>query len=216
MTRRYRPGRGMRLVLAVGVLAIALAGMPTRGEAVPADSGRAPVPRVLAEPELVPTPPPFAGAVAAGRATAGTAPVVEAVAAGPMRAEERDAAETLVALVNAERQAHGLSPLQEVPGLAAAAYLRALEVDERLSHERPAGSLGDLLSQAGIDWQRGAENLAYLDATAPAASAAQTVHQLLMDSPNHRRNLLAPDLRYLGIGAHQRDGRWFFVELFAG
>jgi uncharacterized protein YkwD len=203
MTSRSHAARGQRAALPVALLALVLSAVPARAlaDAEPAGPAVAPV---------------FGGAVAAGQATASGAGLPATVGAAPLRAEERDAAAALVALVNAERQAQGLAPLQVVPGLATAAQQRALEIDERLSHVRPAGSLNDLFGAAGVDWQQGAENLAYLDGTATAAGAAQAVHRLLMNSPSHRRNLLAPEHRYLGIGVHLRAGRWFVVQLFAG
>ena len=173
----------------------------------------------------LPTPPvevapAFASGVAAGAMLANSdsleAQPRTVVVATPEGAEERLAARALTTLVNAERQARGLAPLEEAPGLIVAARLRALEVDSRLSHQRPNGPLRELFEEAGIDWHQGAENLAYLDSEAPAPRAAAAAHELLMSSPGHRHNLLAPEHRYLGVGVSRRGETWFFVELFAG
>jgi uncharacterized protein YkwD len=42
--------------------------------------------------------------------------------------------------------------------------------------------------------------------------SAEDTHEALMESPEHRRNILDPKLQFLGVGCHD----YVCVELFAG
>ena len=119
--------------------------------------------------------------------------------------EDRDAArQATLCLHNAVRADHGLSPLVEDSALRRAAlqHSRAMVEQRFFDHVAPDGSdLADRLVAAGYDRRTGtgvaAENLAYgeeVEAT-PAAVVDGWMH-----SPGHRKNILRPELREIGIG----------------
>src|SRR5579884_2127056 len=102
----------------------------------------------------------------------------------------------MLQLVNAERANNGLQPLTLDPRLVGAARAHSEEMF-RLSyfaHESPvAGSPFDRMLRAGVRFDLAGENLAY----APDVDSA---HRGLMNSPEHRRNILTPGFRHVGIG----------------
>jgi uncharacterized protein YkwD/uncharacterized membrane protein YeaQ/YmgE (transglycosylase-associated protein family) len=99
-------------------------------------------------------------------------------------------------MVNAERTAQGLRPLQADPALAevARAHSRDMFARSYFSHTNPGGQEAfDRMRQAGIIYRIAGENLA-LAQTLPMA------HQGLMNSPGHRANILLPRYGRVGIG----------------
>ena len=95
-------------------------------------------------------------------------------------------------ILNQERAAAGLSPLQMDGALMATAYVRANEIVQRFSHTRPNG---ENFSTAfpNVQGLRGGENIAagYDDAVA--------VMNGWMNSPGHRHNILTPAYNAVGI-----------------
>lgn len=99
-------------------------------------------------------------------------------------------------MVNAERTAQGLRPLQADPALAevARAHSRDMFARSYFSHTSPEGQAPfDRMRQAGVTYLVAGENLA-LAQTLPSA------HQGLMNSPGHRANILLPRYGRVGIG----------------
>jgi uncharacterized protein YkwD len=120
----------------------------------------------------------------------------------------------MLGLVNAERREAGLDALSLEMRLNVAAgdYSRVLLREDWFDHVGPDGSepLGRM-EEAGFDFAGealGAENLAYLGATGYAGDWADVrlAHEMLMDSPGHRANILDPGLDYVGMGI--RVGPW--------
>lgn len=114
-----------------------------------------------------------------------------------LRLEADPASEArMLQLVNAERANNGLQPLVLDPRLVGAARAHSEEMF-RLSyfaHDSPvAGSPFDRMQRAGVRFDLAGENLAY----APDVDSA---HRGLMNSPEHRRNILTPGFRHVGIG----------------
>jgi uncharacterized protein YkwD len=102
----------------------------------------------------------------------------------------------LFRMVNDERRRRELSPLAWDDRLASVgrAHSRDMYLRGEFAHRGADGrSPGDRLRDAGIVYSRSAENIAL----APAVTIA---HDGLMRSPGHRRNILDPQLRNLGIG----------------
>lgn len=117
----------------------------------------------------------------------------------------------LVALVNEERVAAGLAPLELDPRLVPVARAHATEMFRLryFSHvSTVTGTPFDRLSAAGIRYARAGENLAY-------ARSVATAHRGLMDSPGHRENILRPEFTRIGIGVISAGpyGR-MFTQLF--
>lgn len=103
----------------------------------------------------------------------------------------------VVALINKERAAEGLSALTMTTQLNKAAQFRAVEISTQsdISHTRPNGkSCFTVLDEMGIAYYYAGENIAggYLT---PAA-----VVKAWMDSPGHRENILDPYYNKIGIG----------------
>lgn len=100
-------------------------------------------------------------------------------------------------LVNDERAKAGVTPLVWEDALAAVARAHSEDMFKRgyFSHYSPEGKdVGDRLNAAGISYTYAGENLAL-------APNIQSAHDGLMNSPGHRRNILDPAFRKIGIGA---------------
>ena len=114
-------------------------------------------------------------------------------------------AQSTVCLLNEQRAAAGLHTVAVEPALsqAAADYSAEMVREAFFAHQAPAGpDLAGRLTQAGYlgpaatGWIVG-ENLAW------AVGATATPRQLVaawMQSPGHRRNVLEPEFRDIGIG----------------
>lgn len=102
----------------------------------------------------------------------------------------------LLQAMNRTRAAHGLVPLRVDPRLvrAARAYSRTLIARDVFTH----GSFAARLTAYGVRGPVVGENLAWGVGT--RATPAAIVRQWLA-SPGHRRNLLRPGFRRVGIGA---------------
>ena len=125
-------------------------------------------------------------------------------------AEEHFAVEVLN-LVNVERAKVGAPPLRLANDLQQSAAIRAREIIQLFSHTRPDGSECFTVMQ-----DRGntcGENIA-----AGYGSAAKTVEQW-MNSEGHRKNILNPAYRELGVGYTYEDYstyHHYWVQLFRG
>lgn len=129
---------------------------------------------------------------------------------GTVHAQEHFAVEVLN-LVNAERAQVGVPPLRLAADLMNCAAVRAEELTEYFSHTRPDGSNWDTaLGYKGHTW---GENIA---AGYPSAEA---VVEGWMNSEGHRRNILNPEFRELGVGYFYSEGtayKNFWVQNFRG
>ena len=146
------------------------------------------------------------GSVAPPPAPAPTPPPAPAAAA--------DAAQLLVAWVNAARTAAGLSSYVENPVLMrlAAERAQALAQSGLFTHDIPGLGLPLAMEQAaGLQaWGMGAENLA-------EAGTIQQAFALLMASPEHRSNILNPYETQIGVGvAPLPNGGVVVSQLFMG
>lgn len=107
----------------------------------------------------------------------------------------------MVALVNAERASHGLTPLRTSGKLARAAQAHACDNAARnsFSHYGSDGSdLGMRLRRVGYRLSTAAEN------TGLGFSDARQLVTYWMNSPGHKANILNPSMTELGLG--QADG----------
>lgn len=103
----------------------------------------------------------------------------------------------MLEFVNKERVNRGIAPLVWNEGLANVGRAHSKDMFERgyFSHYSPEGrDVGDRLEEAGIDYSFAGENLAL----APNVDRANTG---LINSEGHRRNILDPAFKKLGIGA---------------
>lgn len=103
----------------------------------------------------------------------------------------------VVTLTNRERTSLGLAALTAEQRLTAAAQAHNDDMVARgfFAHESPDGaSVADRVRRQGYPYRLVAENIA-----AGQRTAAEVV-QGWLDSPGHRRNLLHPDAREIGVG----------------
>ena len=122
-----------------------------------------------------------------------------------------DAEQAMLKLVNDERVAQGLRPLELDPRLVPVARQHSEEMFrlKYFGHQSPVnGSPFDRLATAKISYTRAGENLAYAHSVAVA-------HRGLMDSQGHRENILRPEFTRIGIGVMSAGsyGR-MFTQLF--
>lgn len=102
----------------------------------------------------------------------------------------------MLAMVNAERRAAGLKPLQADPELTqvARAHSRDMLARGYFSHYSPEGDdLRDRLRRQRVGYLNAGENLAL-------APTLHSAHNGLMHSPGHRANILRPQFGRLGVG----------------
>ena len=120
-------------------------------------------------------------------------------------------AERVVELVNQERAKVGALPLRMSEDLQIAAHTRAMELVENPSHTRPDGS-----SCFSVLKSRGracGENLA-AGPTSPEMAVAEW-----MKSNEHRKNMLDPDYREIGVGIYSDEHtplKHYWIQIFRG
>jgi hypothetical protein len=122
-----------------------------------------------------------------------------------------DSEQALLQLANRERAAQGLAPLKWSDTLAEAARQHALRMAQQntLSHQLPGEpDLAERASRAGARFSTIAENVG-------EGPSAQIIHQMWMNSPPHRANLLHRQLDSVGIAVADRNGILFAVEDFS-
>lgn len=103
----------------------------------------------------------------------------------------------VLARVNAERRRAGVSPLKANPLLDRAAQRHAEDMLRRgyFAHESPEGDkVRERARDAGYDWRAIGENIAL------GQTSVDEVMDTWMKSPGHRRNILDPDFKELGVG----------------
>ena len=114
-------------------------------------------------------------------------------------------------LVNAERLKRGAGELTWAPEIVLVARAHAKDMWERqyFGHVSPEGEdVGSRLDKASINYKLAGENLAL-------APTVNTAHTGLMNSEGHRRNILEPKFKKVGIGVIDNGiyGK-MFVQVF--
>jgi uncharacterized protein YkwD len=118
-------------------------------------------------------------------------------------------ASEVLRLVNIERAKSGLSAFTTNQTLGSAANKRAKEIEVSFSHTRPSGaSFSTVLKEYGISFMAAGENIAYGQKT------PQEVVTGWMNSPGHRANILNAKFNKIGIGVYQKDGVYYWTQLF--
>lgn len=119
----------------------------------------------------------------------------------------RAAAEQIFALANQARAQAGVGRLQWDPALAAAAlqHCRRMAAEGPIAHRyRGEPDVSDRTAQAGAHFSVIEENVA----VAPSADA---IHEEWMHSPEHRANLLSPDVDHVGVAVVEARGVLYAV-----
>lgn len=114
------------------------------------------------------------------------------VIAPPVEQWKRD----VLNLVNQERAKHGLAALSWGTTCEAAANTRAREIMTNYSHTRPNGSSWSTTCPIPQTGGKSGENLN----VGNAAVSPSTVVASWMNSPDHRKNILDPDFKFLSVG----------------
>lgn len=117
----------------------------------------------------------------------------------------------MVALINAERQAAGVAPLQYQAGLRAGALAHSSWMDDNDFQHASDATMDADTAAAGCSggW---AENIYWASDTGTSPEAAMSAY---MDSPGHRENILHPDLRHVATGTVMTDGGLFNTQRFS-
>lgn len=119
--------------------------------------------------------------------------------------------QALLEAVNELRAEYGLAPLSTMAALDEIAQQRAVECSSYFSHTRPNGTKWHtLLSAAGLKRSDRAENIAYYYTSAKAALRSW------MNDYAHSKNILDPDLKYIGIGYCKVGGVPYWTQVFIG
>lgn len=124
--------------------------------------------------------------------------------------EQLSYAEQVVKLVNEERAKAGLHALQIDTEVAAAATVRAKEIQTSFSHTRPDGrKFGSVLTDANIRFTGAGENIAW------GQTSPEKVMEAWMNSEGHRANILNAKFTKIGVGHLQNaSGTNYWVQLF--
>lgn len=121
--------------------------------------------------------------------------------------------DSIPSLINRYRIDHGLPELAGNNLLDQAAQIRAEEILDCRSHDRPDGQpFYSVFSQIGFDAQSGAEN--FIIASAGYYST-EAIVQAWLDSPVHRANILDAHFTCSGISRIRSGDQEIFVQLFA-
>lgn len=115
--------------------------------------------------------------------------------------------------INNYRAENGLSALTFDETLLKAAQLRAAEITENYSHDRPDGtSCFTVLDEVGFSYWTVGENIAWTEGT---LSTPATVSRSWINSEPHRKNILNDNFEVTGIAAVRVGKTTYWVQLFA-
>jgi len=140
------------------------------------------------------------------------------VAHAPAAHAEATFNQHMLTLVNQERAANGLGPLQLAPGVASVAedgrytgcgydiYGRATDMGLRNYFSHTILNCGnrqvwDMLTAAGMPWTGAAENIGWSSGTTDPVAAARKLNDQFMASPGHRTNILDAAMTHVGVGS---------------
>ncbi len=142
------------------------------------------------------------------------------VMASPAPAAHADVTldQQLLTLMNQDRAANGLGPLESYAPMASLAENgnyggcgysvagRAADMGARnyFSHtilNCGSRSVFDMLTSAGIPWTSAAENIGWESGSVDPAAAARILEDGFMNSPGHRANILDPATTHVGVGS---------------
>jgi uncharacterized protein YkwD len=119
----------------------------------------------------------------------------------------------MISYINQYRASEGLSELKYDYHLSLAASIRAQEMSDTgvFEHMRPNGDKwSTIYKELNIKYSRCAENLAY------GFNDISKSMKAFMNSETHRRNIMNPDLKYVGIGIAPVGNTYYFVQEFKG
>lgn len=122
-------------------------------------------------------------------------------------------AETVLNLINEERKAQGITPLQIDDLLNSTAQAKATDMvkNNYFSHESPTyGSPFEMMQNAGITYRTAGENIAVNPSVENAVKS-------WLASESHKQNLLSNAYNYIGIGIEESPAYGYvIVAMFIG
>ena len=126
-------------------------------------------------------------------------------------------AAAILAAANARRAPLKVAPLKDDARLHAAAQAHSEEMLRlrKMSHESPDKGLRTPAKRAtagGVKWRKVAENVAHYHGYRPSGEDAV---KDWMGSPEHRENLVDPQLSLSGVGVACAERDCYLTQLFA-
>lgn len=126
-------------------------------------------------------------------------------------------AQYMLELVNQAREDNGLPPLEWDSSLTAPALKHCMDMAQNnfFGHVSPTwGGFETRVTASGAGGMKFGENLAYVSGYDGTTSVA---HEGLMNSPDHRTNILDPEYTRIGIASvwDSQDNITYFVQWFA-
>lgn len=119
--------------------------------------------------------------------------------------------------VNSARSDNAVDPqldLREAIARVAREHSEAMRDGGYFGHRDAAGQrVGERLADAGVTYRLAAENLAMVS---NAANPAAWAHDRLMESAEHRPNILNPDFQLIGVGIARADDTYWITQIFVG
>jgi uncharacterized protein YkwD len=140
-------------------------------------------------------------------------------AAAPSAAPAHASASSLVLqLINHDRASAGLGPVSLNARLSAVALGHSIDMANRnyLSHDAPGGiSPYDRMGRAGVTYHIAGENIGYDTGTSHWAML-RAIDVAMLNSPEHRANLLRRSFLRVGIGIAVIGDSLYVTEDFTG
>ncbi len=140
-------------------------------------------------------------------------PQSESYSASESSAEMKSKANKLAMLINEYREENGLNPLYIVPYLNDVSDIRVNESIENFSHYRPNGTK----FSTAIDYSIVPFSKVYETLAAGSDTAEDTFEQW-MNSEDHRKILLTPNISHMGIGITYNEDtlyEWYWQAIYA-
>lgn len=129
----------------------------------------------------------------------------------------QEVAARIFALCNATRQNRGRSRLKRhlLLGEAAHGHAKRMLQTGQFSHTAGGTRLTRRVAATGYRYRRISENIAWISRrNANAAAIAQALHEMWMNSPGHRRNILDQRVSHIGIGVARAGAKTYAVQIF--
>ena len=119
----------------------------------------------------------------------------------------------VLTLCNKERARHGIKPLVMNEALSRVAQAKSEDMRNAnyFSHQSPTyGSPFDMLKKFGIPYRTAGENIAKGQRT------PDTVVDAWLRSEGHRKNILNPNFKEMGVGYAVGNGSAYWTQIFVG
>ncbi|KAJ1897366.1 hypothetical protein LPJ66_003411 [Kickxella alabastrina] len=115
---------------------------------------------------------------------------------------------TMVCRINSVRTQRGLQPLGLSPEAISVSQKHSdyQYSTQQMTHNDPAGGIGDRLRNAGISWDSAAENVA------AGMETPEEAQQTLENSSGHLANMVSPNMAYFGAG---RAGNYYTQTFYS-